>query len=190
MMDKDLLRIVLIGLGIALVVGIYLWDRIKKARSGSIMEFSKREPKFSEETLDKRQSNSSQPVDLVQFAVVSTDPDGFEGRGLVDAFARLQLEFGDMKIFHRYQPGTDNVDFSVATMTEPGTFPEENLEDFRTRGLAVFFQPSCVNEPLISFDEMVDFCCKLAHRLNGEVWDPQKQPLTEESLRSIRQTFL
>ncbi len=189
-MDKDLLRIVLIGLGISLTVGIYLWDRVKKRRFGSIMELSKREPKFAEETMGESQVHSAQPVDVVQFAVVSTEPDGFDGSKLVDAFAHSRLEFGDMKIFHRYQPGTDNIDFSVATMTEPGTFPEENLAEFKTRGLAVFFQPSCVNDPLISFDEMVDFCCKLAQSLNGEVWDPQKQPLTEETLRSLRQTLL
>ena len=189
-MDKDLLRIILIGLGIALTLGIYLWDRVKKRRSGSVMEFSKQEPKFTEEAIDENQANPSRPADLVQLAVVSTDPDGFDGSKLVDAFGRLQLKFGDMKIFHRYRPGTDNVDFSVATMTEPGTFPEENIGDFRTRGLAVFFQPSSVSEPLISFDAMVDFCCKLADRLSGEVWDPHKQPLTEETLRNLRQTLL
>ena len=109
-MDKELLRIVLIGFGIALTLGIYLWDRVKKGRSRSMMEFSKREPKFARETIGERQANSSQPVDLVQFSVVSTDPDGFDGSKLVDAFARLRLEFGDMKIFHRYQPGSDNME--------------------------------------------------------------------------------
>ncbi len=188
-MDKDLLRIILIGLGVVLILGIYLWDRMKKGWPQSNLELSKQEPKFAEEIVED-QANTSQSVDLVQFLVVSRDPEGFDGNRLMDVFADLQLEFGNMKIFHRHQLGTDKVQFSVATMTEPGIFPEENIKAFRTPGLAVFFQPSCVAEPHTIFDEMVNFCCELADILNGEVWDAEKQPLTEETVRSIRQTLL
>lgn len=237
-MDKELLRIILIGLGIFLVVGIYLWSHFKKPRYDPRLELSEQQPdqeeiapsvsikplEDSEEDLDiepfgsasldqddeidmppapisnpekevkedstgQKTTAPSKVPDLIQMAVIAKQKEGFGGNELMQAFSALGLIYDDMKIYHRYRNGTDNIEFSVANMVEPGTFPKQNSLSFRTPGLALFFQPPMVTDPISSFEGMVNTCHELADRLHGEIWDAERQPLTDETIKTIRRSL-
>jgi len=55
-MDSDLLRLILLALGVILVVGIYLWDRYK--RIARRMPMAPRHPRHAEPTLDGTDPNA------------------------------------------------------------------------------------------------------------------------------------
>ncbi|PKM10965.1 MAG: cell division protein [Gammaproteobacteria bacterium HGW-Gammaproteobacteria-3] len=238
-MDKDILRIVILAVGLIVVVAMVLWSLIKNPRSkrsfnfyddknalknidpslalhpenddfeivplgGAVDDFDDeiivkrhRQPKSSEaETLrnsadgfdeDSTQTTKSMPK-LIQFSLVAIEDEGFNGVDLADAFANVGLEYGSLKIYERVDANR-LVDFGVASMVEPGTFPETDLEDFNCPGLVFFMQPGAVDEPLEVFDDFIRTIDLLALELGGVKWDNQRQPLTEHTIQAIRNSL-
>ncbi|XSG84928.1 MAG: cell division protein ZipA [Methylohalobius sp. ZOD2] len=114
--------------------------------------------------------------DVIQVSVAAPPGRPFQGPALAKAFADLGLEYGDMEIFHAYQG--DEIQFSVASLVKPGTFPIDAMDDFQTRGLTLFIQPPLVKRPSEAFERMISACHTLAQRFGGSEWDDRRQPLT------------
>lgn len=89
---------------------------------------------------------------IIQFSIVATSLEGFNGQVLADNFKRVGFEYGSMKIFERLDEKR-RVDYAVASMVEPGTFPETEaeLELFHSPGIVFFIQPSELDRPLEIF---------------------------------------
>lgn len=228
-MDKTTLRIILAGLGVLLLIGIYVWDRLKRRRRAldetldaaspegeletdeidtisinpleetapvdvdvleaeeSISEPWQPEPEVNqptrkavEQTLSTQEEPPrAKPVSLpevIQVSIVAPPGQPFPGDQLLKAFQDLGLKYGEMDIFHAYQGG--EIRFSVASLVKPGTFPIDAMDDFRTRGLTLFFQPPLVSRPAEAFERMIATCHALAQRLGGNELDDRRQPLT------------
>lgn len=122
---------------------------------------------------------------VVQLSVVASEESFFTGSELMDAFHYVGLRYGDMGIFHLYDDN-NSIHFSVASIVEPGTFPVNNMTDFRCPGVVLFFQVDQVAEPLETFDRLVSCCHELAIRLNGVEWDAEREPLTTRSIAALR----
>lgn len=122
---------------------------------------------------------------VVQLSVVAAEDSFFTGSELMDAFHYAGLRYGDMGIFHLYDDD-QGIHFSVASIVEPGTFPVNNMTDFRCPGVVLFFQVDQVAEPLETFDRLVSCCHELAIRLNGVEWDADREPLTTGSIAALR----
>ena len=125
---------------------------------------------------------------IIQFSLVANNEAGFNGIDLIEAFNKVGLEYGSMKIYERLD---DNnlVDFGVACMVEPGTFPETGLEDFYCPGLVFFMQPGELENAQAVFDDFNDTIALLASELDGAVLDHQRQPLTEATVQQIHQSL-
>lgn len=123
---------------------------------------------------------------LIQFSVVKGGG-RFPGERLRDALIDLDLVYGEMGIFHRYDSAYREPLFSVASLVEPGTFPVNDMENFRTPGVVFFFQPSKVSDPLEVFDDLVDTCRRLAGALDGKVLDERRAELTEARVIKMRE---
>lgn len=91
----------------------------------------------------------------------------FQGEELRDALEDLNLEHGEMGIFHRYDPRLREPLFSVASLVEPGTFPIDDMASFHCPGVVLFFQPATVANPLAVYDDLVRTCHRLADRLTA-----------------------
>lgn len=222
--DKTTLRIILAILGVLLLLGIYLWDRLKRRRRAldkllNALEAESPEGRFEADEIDTISINpieETAPVDVdvlkaeestleprqpevskldrkagkteqaeakraklpevIQVSIVAPPHQPFSGHRLLEAFAELGLEYGDMDIFHAYQG--DEIRFSVASLVKPGTFPIDAMDDFQTRGLTLFFQPPLVSRPAEAFEHMIATCHALAQRLGGKELDDRRQPLT------------
>lgn len=122
---------------------------------------------------------------LIQFSLVAVEDEGFNGRDLADAFKQVGLEYGSLKIFERVDRNR-LVDFGVACMVEPGTFPETGQEDFHCPGIVFFMQPREVDDAVAVFDDFIRTIDRLAEILGGVKWDHQRQPLTEQTIQAIR----
>ncbi|MDD2738493.1 MAG: cell division protein ZipA C-terminal FtsZ-binding domain-containing protein [Methylomonas lenta] len=225
-MDKELLRVVIILIGMLVMIGMLLWHFFKSLRERREVDdyfddseyglgsddfevddddemdiFPMREPVDGDALLDeesikpthkespqpapKTQSKTALPA-LIEFSIVARADEGFNGDDLFDAFERVGLIYGSVKVFERI----DNnrlVDFAVASMIDPGTFPDTQLEEFYCPGIVFYMQPRELDKPLVVFDDFIETIDTLATELDGVVWDNQRQPLTAETIAQFRQ---
>jgi cell division protein ZipA len=136
-----------------------------------------------------RQSARTAPLGapfLIQISVVAEEEGYFVGQELREALDDLRLIYGDMGIYHRYDRDYRTPLFSVASLVEPGSFPIKDMENFQCPGIALFFQPPQVDNPLGVFDDLIATCHALAYRLNGIEWDENRKPLTVEKIAQMR----
>ena len=122
---------------------------------------------------------------IIQFSLVAEAEHSFNGQDLADAFEQLGLKYGSMKVFERLDE-KNRVDYAVASMVEPGTFPESDLELYDFPGIVFFLQPGELETPLLIFDELLETVGLLAAQLGGVIWDHQRQILTEETIQKFR----
>ncbi len=139
----------------------------------------------SEKEHSAKPTNRDELPKLIQFSLVAVADEGFKGMELVDAFQQVGLEYGSMHVFERLDEKR-RVDFAVASMVEPGTFPETGLESFSSPGIVFFTQPNELQNPLAVFDEFIQTIKLLAIELDGIEWDHNRQPLTEDTIQQFR----
>ena len=125
---------------------------------------------------------------IIQFCLVSRAAEGFNGLDLMRGFRIAGLKYGSLKIFERLD-NNQLVDFGVACMVEPGTFPSNNLDTFFCRGIVFFMQPDALDDAAAVFDDYVETIRMLAIELDGDIWDHQRKPLTDVTVRAIRQSL-
>jgi cell division protein ZipA len=125
---------------------------------------------------------------IIQFCLVAKAEEGFNGLDLMRAFRIAGLKYGSLKIFERLD-ANQLVDFGVACMVEPGTFPSGHLDTFYCPGIVFFMQPDALDDALAVFDDYVETIRMLAVELEGDIWDHQRRPLTEATVQAIRQSL-
>jgi len=126
--------------------------------------------------------------DIIQFSVIAKAEEGFNGVDLSNAFSLAGLEYGSLKIYERLDPNR-LVDFGVASMVSPGTFPEDNLESFFCPGIVFFMQPSQLEDASAVFEDYLETIQLVAAELDGEIRDHQRRPLAETTVQLIRQSL-
>ncbi|MES9869277.1 MAG: cell division protein ZipA C-terminal FtsZ-binding domain-containing protein [Sedimenticola sp.] len=265
-MDADILRLILFLAGVALILGIYFWDRHKKVTSkvhairkaqqemepeivtepdpvrdeASYMEEEPVEPFIEEynepqqagpvDALDKELNQldeivhqQSEPVEPIReetaeqaefsFAAVDEiDPDEIRRKGLPTKIIQLvlkarnggfnnadvwraarevELEYGEMDIFHRRAGGKNSpAVFSMASMVEPGTFPNSPDATFITPGLALFCQLPGPKDGLAVFSDMLFTAERLGSMLDATLQDETHSDLTKQSIEHMREEIL
>lgn len=125
---------------------------------------------------------------IIQFSIITKADEDFNGADLVEAFEMVGLEYGSLKIFERLDENR-LVDFGVACIVEPGTFPDKDLENFYCPGIVFFMQPEALDNAAAVFDDYIETINLLAAKLDGVVLDHRRQPLTEATIQAIRQSL-
>ncbi|MGI9211520.1 MAG: cell division protein ZipA C-terminal FtsZ-binding domain-containing protein [Methylococcaceae bacterium] len=123
---------------------------------------------------------------LIQVSIVGKTDKSFSGSALKAAFYEQGLIHGEMGIYHRMDQTNKEPIFSIASLVEPGAFPNENMEQFESPGIVLFFQPAKVPDPLEVFDNLLDTCHELSTQLDGIEWDETRQPLTLRKIADMR----
>jgi cell division protein ZipA len=126
--------------------------------------------------------------DIIQFRVMARAAEGFNGLDMLKAFRIAQLEYGSLKIFERYD-ANNLVDFGVACMVEGGTFPDHDVDQFYCPGLVFFMQPALLDEAVRVFDDYLEAINIVAVELDGDLLDHEKNPLTNATIKMIRQSL-
>lgn len=125
---------------------------------------------------------------IIQFCILAHAEEGFNGLDLLNAFKIAGLQYGSLKIFERLDDKR-LVDFGVACMTAPGTFPNTHLESFYCPGLVFFMQPGALDDALSVFEDYIETIRMLAIELDGEILDHEKNPLSDAAIQTIRQSL-
>ena len=135
-------------------------------------------PKLNPAPRESMRRDASGAGRVLVFYVMARDPAGFAGAELDRAFRELHLTPGERDIFYRYAESGDQSVYCVANAVEPGSFDLSALGTLRTPGLTVFAVlpgPWPAREVLAAMHRAA---LSLAERLNGEVLDRRRQPLT------------
>jgi cell division protein ZipA len=113
----------------------------------------------------------------------------------VTALRGAGLEHGRYAIFHR-QLGTNREGFSVASLTEPGSFDLEHLEGTTIAGLSFFVVLPGKGDPVARFDAMVETARAMSVALaadlfdeRGSSWSSQRERYLREELIEYRHQF-
>jgi cell division protein ZipA len=222
-MDAATLRLILLVVGAAFLLGLYLWER-QRARQREdrdedwdTWDVDKREPNLGPLQADESDFDDASMLDqpaatdndqaadtepeaansgqgepelgelLIQLYVVTLDAP-FPGDAILAAAKRCKLVPGEHDIFHR-QAADDGAHaplFSMANLVNPGTFPFASMDDFETRGLALFAQLRGDPSDLMVFDEMLHAARTLADELGGEVQERGRTPLSTDRAKALR----
>jgi cell division protein ZipA len=198
------LRWVLLGLGALLVAGVYLWSR----GFVRIPVFVQRLPQRVQRTeprIDGEPANPAEPAPLVEVlpegAAAQHAPDRIvalrliprEGELLaeraVQALRDAGLEHGRYSIFHQWRDGVKEA-FSVASLTEPGSFDLDNLEGSTIAGLSFFVVLPGAGDPVARFDAMVETARALSVELAADLFDERGSSWSSQRERYLREEII
>jgi cell division protein ZipA len=206
------LRWVLLGLGALVVVGVYLWSRGIVSRK-LLPTFPRRSERTEPSIGGERSPADAEPEAVPLVETVSDEekarpgPDRIVALRLVPRSDELPieltvtvlrnagLEHGRYAIFHR-QLDANREGFSVASLTEPGTFDLDNLGNGTIAGLSFFVVLPGSGDPVARFDAMVETARALSVELaadlfdeSGSSWSSQRERYLREELIEYRHQF-
>jgi cell division protein ZipA len=130
---------------------------------------------------------ASMPVEeLIVMNVLAENDRPFTGDELFATLRTCGLKFGDMNIFHRVEPLTKSVQYSVANAVEPGTFDMADMEAIRCAGLCFFMQLPGPEDPSAAFEDMLSVAKSVVKGLGGEVRDEHRNIMTPQTVEHYR----
>jgi len=133
-------------------------------------------------------TEAAMPVEELIVMNVLSEPDRpFTGDELFATLRTCGLKFGDMNIFHRVEPLTKSVQYSVASAVEPGTFDMAEMEAIRCPGLCLFMQLPGPEDPTAAFEDMLSVARSVVKSLGGEVRDEHRNIMTPQTVEHYRQ---
>ena len=199
------LRWVLLGLGALVLIAVYLWSRgivsrdmlpalpRRKARTEpSIGEpppvEAAPQPASLVETVSEEEKARPGPDRVVALRLI---PRGAElpTERAVAALRGAGLEHGRYAIFHR-QLGANREGFSVASLTEPGSFDVEHLGDATIAGLSFFLVLPGQGDPVARFDAMVETARALSVELAADLFDERGSSWSSQRERYLREELI
>jgi len=198
------LRWVLLGLGALVVVGVYLWSKgvFSRRLLPQIARRERAEPSFGDALAkpataedssqhpeqSPRKASRATPDRIITLRLI---PRGGElgAERAVAALVGSGLKHGRYGIFHR--DGTDGEPaFSVASLTEPGTFDLASLGDSTIAGLSFFIVLPGSGDPVARFDGMVETARALTVELEAELHDEGGSSWSVQRERYLREEII
>lgn len=158
-------------------------------------DFAIQEPGYADDTngnaiQEPEYTKAIKIPEIIQVHILALDYDGFSGKQLLKAFQSVGLKYGSLKIFEKLDKNR-RVKFSVASMIEPGTFPDTGAElnSFNCPGIVFFLQPGELEDPVAAFDEYIKTIDLVADKLDGVKLDSKRDPLSKETIDGFRKAL-
>lgn len=139
---------------------------------------------------EKTEDAAAVETTAVAITVMAREGQRFAGADLWRWLQSLDLEHGEMGIFHRRERGKSRRApplYSVANVVKPGTFDPDDMAEMTTPGVAMFLQLPGPDDPGAAFEEMIRAARKLAEGLNGVVCDDTRSTLTGQVINHMRE---
>ena len=127
--------------------------------------------------------------DVIMLNVLAHQEVGFGGGDLLQILLACDLRFGEANFFHRHeQPsGRGPIQFSVASMVNPGVFDIDNMEGFSTPGVTFFLSLPGPEKPMQAFEYMLETAQVVANNLEGNILDEARSVMTKQTIEHCRQ---
>lgn len=199
------LRWILLGLGALLVAGIYLWNRGIVRWPLFAQRLQQRVPRTEPSIDGEPPAPAAEPEPLVEVVAEESaaryGPDRVVALRLipregelpmdraVQALRRAGLDHGRYAIFHQGL-GALKEAFSVASLTEPGSFDLNNLEGNTIAGLSFFIVLPGAGDPVARFDAMVETARALSVELAADLFDERGSSWSSQRERYLREEII
>jgi cell division protein ZipA len=200
------LRWVLLLAAILVLVAVFVWTRYR-AKLAKALSASLRKPAAPSVRIEPDIEPaavavaSSAPVTVLPEKIVTIrllcrDKCGFAGDELVLALRENGLRHGRFGIFHHYPGDAMESDvgvvpvFSVASLTEPGSFDLTRLRTDSFPGVSLFLGLPGPLDGVAAFDAMVAAARAIAIRLEGDLVDEQGSTLSIQRERYLREDVI
>lgn len=121
---------------------------------------------------------------IVVLLIAKREGGQIPGAQLHAALQTQGLEYGDRRIYHRML--LDTPVFSVASLVKPGDLDPSQAADFATPGLTVFMVLPGPQRPSVAIRDMLVTAGRLADKLNAQVYDAKRNPLTPNTGRELQ----
>ncbi len=201
------LRWILLGIGIAVLAGVYLYTRYRDRLP--LVPSQRREPDLgslaedaeTEEQSPVLEAGSADPDEapvppvaaekVIALRLIAGNRPGFPGEKLILTLRDIGLRHGRFGIFH-YHLGDDDgpVQFSVASLVEPGSFDLSKLRESSYPGISLFLAFPDAAGGIDAYDKMLEVARALAIRLDGKLLDEQGSALSIQRQRYMREEAL
>jgi len=113
------------------------------------------------------------------------------GAKLAQVLRGVGLRYGKFDIFHRVNPrNASRVLFSVASLTEPGSFDLNQDEESEYSGISLFMVLLGPDDMLAAFDEMLSAAKSLAQSLGANFFDERGSALSAQRARYMREELV
>ena len=193
------LRWVLLLAALLILVVLFLWTRYRPRlvnpfrlagrRGGSAPVTSDGNQELVDQ-LGKSQALAL-PAKIVTIRMLSRGAAPFPAEELVLALREAGLRHGRFGIFHYYSTDTDDRPvFSVASLTEPGSFDLTRLRTDVYQGVSLFLGLPAPIEGVAAFDAMVNAGRAVAKRLDGNLVDEHGSTLSVQRERYLREEVI
>jgi cell division protein ZipA len=202
------LRWVLIGLGALVVVGVYLWSKglLSRALPRGTRRQQRSEPTIGDAPASEpptavdpapkeapavpRKQPRGAPERIITLRLIPRGEELPMARAVL-ALKALGLEHGRYGIFHRIleHPRGESA-FSVASLTEPGTFDLNNIGDQTIAGLSLFVVLPGEGDAVARFDAMVETARALSVELEADLHDERGSSWSVQRERYIREEII
>lgn len=133
--------------------------------------YSKPIEKNKEVYSDNQEKNKAMPANLLILSIMAKKGNRFESYDLFQAISAAGMQFGEMNIFHYYQPtpvGKVTL-FSLASASKPGDFDLNHIAEFSCMGLMLFMDIGNTPDPQHAFKLMLETAERLTEDLDGEL---------------------
>ena len=124
---------------------------------------------------------------IISLSVVANQGQTFDGEKILDAVNSEELEYGNMKIFHRLKGEEENqIIFSMVNMVEPGYFDIKDMASTETPGVTFFMRLPGSEDSLSMFTDMLCTAERMASKLDGQILNEKHDLLDKDVLLNMR----
>lgn len=151
-------------------------------------ETASQEPTGGQEP-QTREEEADPGKKLVVLHVMARRPQAFKGSGIMDLVRELDLEYDDMHIFHKKVKrlsGRKAV-YSLLNAVKPGTFDQENMDQFETPGISFVMSLPGPENGLKAFNIMHEAAERASEYLQGEVFDESRNRLSQQTVAHLQE---
>ena len=149
---------------------------------------SRIEPRFEPMPDNKPKAPAAPPPDkIVTLFLQARDNHIITGIELLDASIKSGLVFGNHDIFHRIHEEDLEPVFSMANLTEPGSFDKTAWNTMEIRGVTLFMTLPGPRNALDAWDSMLATSRRLAELLHADLLDDSHGVFTRQRSMQIKE---
>lgn len=136
----------------------------------------------------KPQSGTKKEAEVFVIMVMTAGQE-FPMTAVNQALLGVGLSYDESAIYVK-KDTMGNPFIKVANILEPGTFPNENLDEYGTPGIALILElPTSIRAPA-AMHELIMMSRKISQRLKGRLYNMERQLIKESDLQSMRDAAL
>lgn len=193
------LRWVLLFVALLVLVALFVWTRYRSRLVGrlrfptrAVVPDPSAVPAVRQDpTLPARPPVPVLPEKIVTIRILSRAGTPFPAEDLLLALREAGLRHGRFGIFHAHASDADETPvFSVASLTEPGSFDLTRVHTDVYQGISLFLGLPGPVEGVRAFDSMVNAARGVAKRLDGNLVDEHGSTFSVQRERYLREEVI